>query len=249
MENSNISSAAPRKDFRPRINHREARKAPTHFLAIRIVSDDVFKSALGLQARLLDFDRSLEPDLIRTPKMHITLCVMTLDTNDLLLEAKKRLAGAVSILQKHYPSNGPLLNFTSVNHFRNRILYLEPAADLEKTRLTEFVRELTAHFQGLAIVEPRPWTPHVTLYKPRGRGGAVSNDALAALQHSVCGLHEFMHVDLLSMRGKGVAGYYPCLGSLPFAAHPPATYLVSAATANSVAGGAAEEADEDDVDE
>jgi 2'-5' RNA ligase len=208
----------------PRPGSRPDRKAPTHFLAIRIVFESVVKSVLDVQSKLVQLDPNLQRDLIKSPKLHMTLCVMTLDTPDRIEEAKKRLQSSAEVLKRHYPANGPRLDFTALSHFRNRILFLEAAEDLERAKLKQFVRDLVSHFDGIATVENRDWTPHVTIYKPRTNRGRLP-DSITSLLQTRCGMHEFLHVDLLRMAGKGVEGYYPCLASVPFGSNPPPAYV------------------------
>uniref|UniRef100_A0ACB8EWH5 Uncharacterized protein n=1 Tax=Sphaerodactylus townsendi TaxID=933632 RepID=A0ACB8EWH5_9SAUR len=146
------------------------RQRPTHFLAIQVTSSEIRKAAGHIQSTLCKVRPDLAEFCVPLPTLHLTLCLLRLDTP----EEIHRAIAALQELQTHNRRLLPpalVTSFQGVEMFHSRVLYMCPTSVAD---LGTLVRTLEDAFRrkGLTVIPPpKQDTFHLTVVKiPRKLG-------------------------------------------------------------------------------
>ncbi|XP_069492958.1 leukocyte receptor cluster member 9 [Ambystoma mexicanum] len=137
---------------------------PSHFVAIRIASEDVRSAVKEVQNRLVKVNPALMEFCTPVPTLHLTLCLLHLDSPEEIQTALTTLQELRCETQRLLPP-ALILHFKRLNDFHSRVLYLEPATTPE---LSRFSRALERGFseKGLTVISPPSYdTIHLTIAK------------------------------------------------------------------------------------
>uniref|UniRef100_A0A8D0GBL5 Leukocyte receptor cluster member 9 n=1 Tax=Sphenodon punctatus TaxID=8508 RepID=A0A8D0GBL5_SPHPU len=135
---------------RPWSPHR--RQRPTHFVAVRITSPELREAVRLIQTSLCQARPDLAEFCIPLGTLHLTLCLLRLDTPEEIATAITALQELRAESQRLLPP-APFLRFSGVDCFRAHVLYAAPATAPELGALTRGL-EATFRQKGLAVIHP-----------------------------------------------------------------------------------------------
>ncbi|KAJ1131566.1 hypothetical protein NDU88_009901 [Pleurodeles waltl] len=140
------------------------RKRPSHFVAIRIASEEVRSAVKEVQNQLVKAEPGLVEFCTPVPTLHLTLCLLHLESPEEIQKALTTLQELRCESQRLLPP-ALILHFQGLNDFHSRVLYLEPSATPE---LCRFARTLECLFseKGLTVIRPPSYDSlHLTIAK------------------------------------------------------------------------------------
>ncbi|XP_075461636.1 leukocyte receptor cluster member 9 [Ascaphus truei] len=189
---------------------------PSHFVAIHISSEEVRSSVKEIQNTLLKTNPDMATFCTPLQTLHITLCLLYLDTPEEIQRALSALQELKCEIQRILPPS-LILSFEGLKDFHSRVLYLAPSAIPE---VAKFARALDHSFRsnGLTVIDSDPNNLHVTIAKIP-KNVARKNPSLL-FSHAVYGNTEVTHfgaqpVDSLSFCYAGSSrrsdGFYTTL--------------------------------------
>lgn len=135
----------------------------THFLALRITSEDIKSMANHIQDSIVEHEPHYEECCIPSSSLHVTLCTLGLDTPE-------QVANAVQVVQKIKPelenilSSATKLKFRNIQNFFNRVLYAEADCPPEFMKMVDHLR-LCLRESGIEIRDSHDFVPHMTIMK------------------------------------------------------------------------------------
>lgn len=197
------------------------RVPPTHFLSLPLPARNVLVNRVKEMHKSIIFSHAeVEPLLIPTAKLHVTLGVLSLPEGD--AKKLKAVQECVAEACRRLPAPtaaGLRLHFRGLGTFGGgRVLFLRCQCEEHYPALDAFVRALRKDMGvGLGVdVKGNPhdsYVPHITVAKIRpGQrrefGRQIPISAWADHQHQDFGAVTFEKVDLCSMKGRGENGYY-----------------------------------------
>lgn len=140
------------------------KKRPSHFVAIRIASEEVRSAVKEVQNRLVKAEPGLVEFCTPVPTLHLTLCLLHLESPEEIQMALTTLHELRCESERLLPP-ALILHFQGLNDFHSRVLYLEPSATPE---LCRFARTLERNFseKGLTVISPPSYDSlHLTVAK------------------------------------------------------------------------------------
>ncbi|KAM4014921.1 leukocyte receptor cluster member 9 isoform 1-T2 [Anomaloglossus baeobatrachus] len=194
---------------------------PTHFIAMRISSEDVKSSVKEVQNVLQKHSADVAEFCIPLPELHLTLCLLHLESSEDIEVAYTVLEELKSDMQRLLPPS-LILSFEGLKDFHSRVLYLEP---VPIPGFGSFVSRLNQSFRskGLKIIDPpQANTFHLTIAK-MPRNVAIRNPSLLFRPevYRTVNLAHFgaQNIDCLSFCYAGSSrrtdGFYTTLLELP----------------------------------
>ncbi|KAM8927764.1 leukocyte receptor cluster member 9 [Pelodytes ibericus] len=150
-------------DYHPDDQYKAKKLKPTHFVAVRIIDDDVKSSVKEVQGALLKWNPDIVDYCTPLPALHLTLCLLRLETPEEIQKAFTVLQEWRCEIQRILPPS-LILRFQGLKDFNARVLYLAPSALPE---LSNFSHTLNERFckEGLTVVDPPGNNLHVTIAK------------------------------------------------------------------------------------
>jgi len=204
---------------------------PTHFVSLRLADPELHRAVGTAQAEVVarGGDKRLAACAVPPEKTHLTAFVMKLEGEGQLARARAALRGCAALLPP--PSSSaevalpPCLELRGVGHFGQRVVYVDCPPSEEQHWLSTFVDGAARIFSehGIAVQhEPGAWRAHVTLLKTsryvgRGRGKPpnIRKAAYEGLEGRDFGRHALRVLELCSMQGEGIDGFYRVEAALP----------------------------------
>ncbi|XP_056398384.1 leukocyte receptor cluster member 9 [Hyla sarda] len=193
---------------------------PTHFIAVRISSEDVRHSVKEVQNVLLKNNPDMTEFCIPLPELHLTLCLLHLECPDDIDVAYTVLQELKGDIQRILPPS-LILSFDGLKDFHSRVLYLEP---VRAPGLISLVNRLNQNFRskGLKIIDPPQSNSfHVTVAKmPRNMASRNPNLLFKPEVYNTVQLTHFgaQQIDCLSFCYAGSSrrtdGFYTTLFEL-----------------------------------
>ncbi|KAG8567938.1 hypothetical protein GDO81_013836 [Engystomops pustulosus] len=194
---------------------------PTHFIAVRISSEDIRHSVKEVQNALLKHNSDMSEFCIPLPELHLTLCLLHLESPEDIDAAYTVLHEIKGDSQRILPPS-LILSFDGLKDFHSRVLYLEPVS---VPGFKSFVSRLNQGFlsKGLKIIDPPQANSfHVTVAKvPRNVAGRNPNLLFLPEVYNTVQVNHFgaQHIDWLSFCCTGSSrrsdGFYTTLLELP----------------------------------
>ncbi|KAG5470461.1 hypothetical protein LSCM1_01705 [Leishmania martiniquensis] len=207
---------------------------PTHFLSLPLPARCTLRVRVKqMQDSMIFANQLVEPLLIPSAKLHVTLGVMSLDggaaaAEGALSPSESNVLAAIQdcISQAfHDACKEPLqLRFRGLGTFgRGRVLFARCIAEAQFTTLDMLVRRIRRDVGlGLGVdMKGNPhdsYVPHVTVAKIRPSqteefGRQLPMSMWADHQHHDFGDVAFSRIDLCSMKGESENGYYHVVSS------------------------------------
>eukprot|EP00079_Xenopus_tropicalis_P016939 XP_004916340.1 PREDICTED: leukocyte receptor cluster member 9 [Xenopus tropicalis] len=146
------------------VDESDGKVRPSHFVAVRISSEEVRSAVKELQNVLLGNNPDLAEFCVPLPSLHLTLCLLYLESAEDIERALLTLQELKHEMQRTLPPS-LILSFEGVRDFHSRVLYLAPSAF---PALEKFAHSLQKSFQskGLRVIDPpRSSHFHVTIAK------------------------------------------------------------------------------------
>ncbi|KAG8434137.1 hypothetical protein GDO86_012489 [Hymenochirus boettgeri] len=154
---SNEDSEYPDEDY-------AKAKRPTHFVAVRVNSDEVRSTVEEIQGLLQENNPEIAEFFMPIPTLHLTLCLLCLESSEDIQTAILTLQELKCEFERILPPS-IILNFEGLQDFHSRVLYLAPSSI---PALEKFEHMLNKCFQekGLKVMQyPGSNTFHVTIAK------------------------------------------------------------------------------------
>ncbi|EDO35340.1 predicted protein, partial [Nematostella vectensis] len=148
------------------IKERPKKITPNYFLAVRVSNPSIHTAAKVIQDSIVNHNKQLEPAIIPTGTLHITLMVMHLDP-DQVDKAIAALASSRTELAPYMQDNSPTMTFDGLGHFKHEVLFAKIKEEEEVKTLKEIAEVLKTNFgkEGIVSTDDRPLSPHLTLVK------------------------------------------------------------------------------------
>ncbi|XP_066483810.1 leukocyte receptor cluster member 9 [Tiliqua scincoides] len=147
-----------------------SKQRPTHFIAIRITSPEIREAAKRFQEALCDIRPDLAEFCTTLSTLHLTLCLLHLESPEEILKAITVLQELQANSQRLLPP-ALLLSFQGVDTFNARVLYIAPISALELESLARTLED-TFKEKGLVVIHP-PYREkfHLTIVKIPAKKG------------------------------------------------------------------------------
>ncbi|CCW62732.1 unnamed protein product [Phytomonas sp. EM1] len=197
---------------------------PTHFISLRLPPRNALTGRVeAMRGSILFTHSHMEPLFIPIPRLHVTLCVMSIDPkhkDDLLRVVGEILHEACLSV----PRNPLRLRFRGLGTFgQGRVLFARCITEGDFTSLDALVQRIRRELGvGLRIdIKGNPfdtYVPHLTIAKIRPShipefGNKIPITVWSKYQHHDFGDVTFNTVDLCSMTGYAEDGYYNVISS------------------------------------
>ncbi|KAM4652445.1 leukocyte receptor cluster member 9 isoform 1-T3 [Discoglossus pictus] len=194
---------------------------PSHFVAVRINNEEVRNAVEEIQNVLQKNNPHLAEFCSPLPTLHLTLCLLRLETPEEIQTALTALHEMKHEIQRLLPPS-LILTFTGLNDFYSRVLYLAPSSIPE---ICKFAKSLDQTFRskGLTLINSPDYKNfHLTIAKipkmalKRNPSLRLTREVYANTQVTEFGAQ---HVDSLSFCCTGGSrrtdGFYTTLLELP----------------------------------
>lgn len=199
---------------------------PTHFLALPVNSYLPFHQLVDqVHGSILKHCPQLKETLVEPCAGHVTLCVLTLDSDDEISSLCKTLKDWFATTNT---TKNLQLHLGNVRQFKSGVLYVE--AEDASSQVFAMHSVLTKHLleKGFLQEEQRSWTPHVTVAKfskmrtrKSGKGRRNSKATLRKFPlesydkylDSQVGLVDVNCLQVCSMSGRRKGEYYQVVES------------------------------------
>ncbi|XP_058039525.1 leukocyte receptor cluster member 9 isoform X3 [Ahaetulla prasina] len=146
------------------------KKRPTHFIAIPISSPEIREAVKNFQEALCAVNSDYAPFCVPRPTLHITLCLLHLDTPEEIHKAMMALEELQAGFQRLLPPV-LLLSFHNVESFNSRVLYLAPDPVPQLVALAQSLEDAFTK-KGLTVIcSPSKGKFHLTIVKVPPRKG------------------------------------------------------------------------------
>lgn len=194
---------------------------PTHFVCVRVTGEEVLAKARDIQSQVLLHSPHLSQGCLPPSALHVTVCMVRLETDSHLETARRVLDEARTHLAQLLPSCVELA-FTGVDNFRDRLIYAKVAPDGGLDRLSSLLIE---HFGQAGLKTPgnhAHFTPHMTLVKmsrpmqQESGTSVISREAYARFADTSVGKDRVSGIHLCSMtEPRQEDGFYKRLHFCP----------------------------------
>ncbi|XP_063157259.1 leukocyte receptor cluster member 9 [Candoia aspera] len=144
-ENVDLESRAGRRFSYPK-------ERPTHFIAIPITSPEIREAVKHFQEALCAVSSDFTPFCVPRATLHITLCLLHLDTPEEIHKAIMALEELQADFQRLLPP-ALLLTFRNLESFNSRVLYLAPVPVPQLGVLAQGLEDAFAE-KGLTVISP-----------------------------------------------------------------------------------------------
>jgi 2'-5' RNA ligase/predicted kinase/uncharacterized protein (UPF0248 family) len=137
---------------------------PTHFICIRVTNEEIRSNVQHIQTNVISHSPHLADGCLPLTALHVSVCMVRLDTNSQIETAKTVLENANKHLVQFLPRCTELV-FSGVDHFHNRLIYAKVLPDAGLTKFSSFLIE---RFRRAGLKTPgnhSKFTPHMTLVK------------------------------------------------------------------------------------
>ncbi len=140
------------------------RNRPTHFVCVHITNEEVKTNVQRIQDHVTGHTPQLAEGCLPTTVLHVTLCMVRLETEDQIEKAKQVLKGAQQQFI-HILPRCTQLHFKGVDNFRERLVHVKIHPNPALDRFTFFLQD---QFQKAGLKTPGNhdhYTPHMTIVK------------------------------------------------------------------------------------
>lgn len=175
---------------------------PTHFLCIRVTDEGVVANAERVQSDVVSHSPHLAEGCLPPTALHVTVCMVKLDTPSHLETARDILERTKHQLVQYLPGCAEI-EFTGVDNFRERLVYAKVAPNPALDRFSAFLIE---RFQSAGLRTPgnhAQFTPHMTLVK-------MSRPMQHATHTSIISRDAYCQFADTPLGRQRVAGIYLC---------------------------------------
>uniref|UniRef100_H3AYG4 Leukocyte receptor cluster member 9 n=2 Tax=Latimeria chalumnae TaxID=7897 RepID=H3AYG4_LATCH len=177
------------------------KRRPNHFVAVRLSSEEFRTAVKEVQNHLLKKTPVLAECCVPPSSLHLTLCLLRLDSAPEFNAAFGVLGTMKAECQRLLPP-AAILKFSGLHDFQGKVLYVAPDAAPELVRLAQTLDRLFSE-QGLAVTRPPDYANlHVTVAKlPKGFSQEHPDVLLRSDLYRDCPVQDFgcQLVDSLSL--------------------------------------------------
>ncbi|XP_061446357.1 leukocyte receptor cluster member 9 [Rhineura floridana] len=146
-----------------------SKQRPTHFIAIQVTSPEIQEAVKRFQGALSEIRPDLAKFCVPLATLHLTLCVLCLDTPEKIYKAFAALQELRANSQRLLPP-ALLLSFHRVETFHSHVLYMAPANTLELGLLARTLENAFNKKDVTVIHPPDKEKFHLTMVKiPSGK--------------------------------------------------------------------------------
>ena len=207
---------------------RSAKPRMNYFLALRINSSTLMQQAADVQDAIASNHPHLASAFTSVKKLHLTLFVMHLPSEEEVQKAQDALHACKDIVDSTFETHKHCtLSFSGLSTFQSRVVWIKVEETEERKKLEEMVVRMHSEFsrRGIVVEELGGWTPHVTMMKLRNRKRVkkIASDVWEGHSASIRDSQSCTEIQLLSMVHKPTEdGYYRPFATL-FLREPPAS--------------------------
>ena len=151
-------------DEQPLAHRHGNQPRPTHFVCLRVTAEEVKAKVKKVVDHIVKLNPQLAECTIKTPSLHVTLCMIQL-LNDKEIETAKRVFQSCQLQFLSVLPRCMKIEFTGVGNFRERLIYIKVKS---LPGLSKFVFHIIEQFQLAGLKTPGnrdEYTPHITLIK------------------------------------------------------------------------------------
>ncbi len=137
---------------------------PTHYVCVRVSGEEIISNIQRIQRGILAHSPQLADGCLAPTTLHVTVCMVKLDTPSHFETAKKVLEDTKKNVALYLPRCAEI-KFTGVDQFRDRLIYAKVAPNASLDKFSHFLIE---RFKKAGLKTPgnyAQYTPHMTLVK------------------------------------------------------------------------------------
>ncbi|XP_032093231.1 leukocyte receptor cluster member 9 [Thamnophis elegans] len=146
------------------------KERPTHFIAIPITSPEIWEAVKHFQEALCAVSSDYAPFCVPRATLHITLCLLHLETPEEIHKAMMALEELQAGFQRLLPPV-LLLSFRNAESFNSRVLYLTPDPVPQLGALAQSLEDTFTKKDLTVICPPSKGKFHLTIVKVPPRKG------------------------------------------------------------------------------
>ncbi|KAL4235887.1 positive regulation of delayed rectifier potassium channel [Mactra antiquata] len=143
------------------------RKVPNYFVALQIKDSKIKSTLQEVQDSIISKNKQLTPAVTKVTKLHITLMVLCLETEDDMKRSQIALQNAAEKLLPLYKASPLVLDISGLGHFKNQVVFAKVKNEDQLASLTNIASIVEESFLDQEIVSPdkRGFKPHATIMK------------------------------------------------------------------------------------
>ncbi|KAF0297942.1 Leukocyte receptor cluster member 9 [Amphibalanus amphitrite] len=215
-------------DLQPAVTPAPAAGVPeeersTHFLAVRVNSEEVRAAAERVQASVVRHDPSLGACAMRPALMHVTICMLRVQDTEAVAAAGRCVTDTIDELRETLRDDDRMLRMRGLRTFGARVLYASVAPCISFCAAVEVLRERLSAVPGVRVTNAFDYVPHMTLVKvsrpvARARRSRFIDAAgYASMENETLGEQRFDNVNLCAIDADcGLDGFYLTEASIFF---------------------------------
>ncbi|EGC31255.1 hypothetical protein DICPUDRAFT_82826 [Dictyostelium purpureum] len=200
-------------------NNNIQRPKPTHFLGLKI-DKEANVNLENVANQLKQRHVKLQGSFINKEKYHISVIILTLDTEEKLNNVKALFSEIKQVYEKRYLSQNLTIKtqVSGIGSFKERTLWAGLKEDEDKKNLVDFVNEIRDIFKKQSIeIDDRDWSPHITLAKGKILAPMINHPFTLSLENKDFGIQQFTEMDLMKIGSTDKDnGYYQVIDTIDF---------------------------------
>eukprot|EP01132_Coremiostelium_polycephalum_P003707 gene3707-4619_t len=195
---------------------------PNYFLGLKVCKPDIHQKLVNIQNHITSVHPNLSRSSIPSQKLHLTVFVMNLKSEDEIQLVKSTLLPQIKTILSDIEFvnfNPPSVNIKGIGQFNQRVIWAGLSEDQNKALLGTFVQRITKLFKDNNIQLEDRWSPHITLFK--GQRSIDFERAIGICERSFSdtdfGIQEFSQLDFMKIGSLDkTTGYYRIEDSISF---------------------------------
>ncbi|MEE6464416.1 hypothetical protein FKM82_006252 [Ascaphus truei] len=196
---------------------RQSKPRPNYFVAIPITNDQILDTIEDVQEHIFMKEAKLLQALIPVEKVHITILVAYLRTEDEVASAVSALMNSKAKVEELMQGKPFRMTFHGIGQFNNQVIYIK-ITESEQKQLCRIADAVTECFTeiGVDLSGSKDFRPHLTFLKLskapslRRKGiRKICSDLYKEYEDRFFGAELLSRIDLCSMHKKNKeSGYY-----------------------------------------
>ncbi|KAK1172891.1 A-kinase anchor protein 7-like [Acipenser oxyrinchus oxyrinchus] len=195
------------------------KQRPNYFVSIPITNKQLLDKIGDVQKSLVKKEKQLQRALIPLEKLHLTVIVATLRTEEAVQRAVNALQQCRRKVDEILQGRLPKMIFHGIDQFNNKVCYVKMTAN-EQPTLHQVAEAIKTSFEtvDVDIAGSKEFKPHLTILKlskaPTLRRMRLKKILYEEYEDAAFGTELFTRIDLCSMHKKQASGYYHCESSI-----------------------------------
>ncbi|EDV25697.1 uncharacterized protein TRIADDRAFT_56071 [Trichoplax adhaerens] len=225
----NVSAEHGDKTSKRRKRKKAKREQPNYFISLRLYNRNIRQELSKIQGEMIAQDERLKFAAVSPAKIHITLFVMALNTDEEITKAEVALKSVEMELQEYVSQReqSSSISIESISHFNQGVVFAQVKDDVGFDMLKTIRAKVHKLFleKNLANCDSKPFKPHVTIFKLSKNPKKLKKLGIAKLDPKTYESWKDHHFGIEKMRGLQLCsmllppendGFYRCISTIDF---------------------------------